>query len=63
MTSCSDIVNTLEKNLSDIRIPSFGDMFLGKKVPRFIVSEIDSNKGIDLVGRLKSTNISQFANE
>ena len=38
-------------------------MFLGEKVPRFIVSQVNANKSVDLIGRLKATNISQFAND
>lgn len=63
MAGRSDVVNTLEENLSGIRIASFGDTFLGKEVPRLIVPQVNADKGVDLVGRLKSTNVTKFANE
>lgn len=52
----SDIVNTSEKNLSSVKISTFGDVFLCQKVSRFIVSQVNPNKGIDLVGRVKPPN-------
>ena len=58
MTGRSNVVNGLEENLSGIRIALFGDVFLSQKVSRFVVSQINSNKGVDLIGRLKTANIS-----
>ena len=58
MAGRSNVVNGLEENLSGIRIALFGDVFLSQKVSRFVVSEINSNKGVDLIGRLKTANIS-----
>ena len=58
MTGRSNVVNHLEENLSGIRIALFGDVFLSQKVSRFVVSQINSNKGVDLIGRLKTANIS-----
>ena len=58
MIGRSNVVNGLEENLSGIRIALFGDVFLSQKVSRFVVSEINSNKGVDLIGRLKTANIS-----
>lgn len=58
MAGRSNVVNGLEENLSGIRIAPFGDVFLSQKVSRFVVSEINSNKGVDLIGRLKTANIS-----
>ena len=57
MIGRSNVVNGLEENLSGIRIAPFGDVFLSQKVSRFVVSEINSNKGVDLIGRLKTTDI------
>ena len=56
-------MNALEQDFSGIELPSFSDVFLGEKVPRFIVSEVNTDKSIDLIGSLKATNISQFAND
>ena len=58
MIGRNNVVNGLEENLSGIRIAPFGDVFLSQKVSRFVVSEINSNKGVDLIGRLKTANIS-----
>ena len=58
MTGRSNVVNGLEENLSGIRIAPFGDVFLSQKVSRFVVSQINSNKGVDLIGRLKAMDIS-----
>lgn len=58
MTGRSNVVNGLEENLSGIRIALFGDVFLSQKVSRFVVSQINSNKGVDLIGRLKAMDIS-----
>ena len=58
MAGRSNVVNGLEENLSGIRIAPFGDVFLSQKVSRFVVSEINSNKGVDLIGSLKTANIS-----
>ena len=58
MAGRSNVVNGLEENLSGIRIAPFGDVFLSQKVSRFVLSEINSNKGVDLIGRLKTANIS-----
>ena len=52
MTGRSNVVNGLEENLSGIRIAPLGDVFLSQIVPWFIVSQINSNKGVDLIGRL-----------
>ena len=49
MTGRSNVVNHLEENLSGIRIALFGDVFLSQKVSRFVVSQINSNKGVDLI--------------
>ena len=62
MTSWSDVMNALEQDFSGIGITSFSNVFLGAKVPRFIVSQVNTNKSVDLLGRLKATTISQFAN-
>ena len=62
MAGRSDVVNTLEENLSGIKIASFDDTFLGKEVPRFIESEVNADKGVDLIGRLKPSNVTEFAN-
>ena len=56
-------MNALEQDFSGIELPSFSDVFLGEKVPRFIESEVNTDKSIDLIGSLKATNISQFAND
>ena len=56
-------MNALEQDFSGIGITSFSNVFLGEKVPRFIVSQVNANKSVDLIGRLKATNISQFAND
>ena len=56
-------MNALEQDFSGIGITSFSDVFLGEKVPRFIVSQVNANKSVDLIGRLKVTNISQFSND
>ena len=58
MTGRSNVVNGLEENLSGMRIAPFGDVFLSQKVSRFVVSQINSNKGVDLIGRLKAMDIS-----
>ena len=55
-------MNALEQDFSGIGIPSFSDVFLGEKVPRFIVSQVNANKSVDLIGRVKSTNVIKFAN-
>ncbi len=36
----------------------FSDVFLGEKVPRFVVFQVKPAKSVDLIGRLKATNIS-----
>lgn len=58
MTGRSNVVNGLEENFSGMRIAPFGDVFLSQKVSRFVVSQINSNKGVDLIGRLKAMDIS-----
>ncbi len=58
MIGRNNVVNGLEENLSGMRIAPFGDVFLSQKVSRFVVSEINSNKGVDLIGKLKTANIS-----
>ena len=55
-------MNTLEQDFSGIGITSFSDVYLSEKVPRFIVPQVNANKSVDLLGRLKATTISQFAN-
>ena len=55
-------MNALEQDFSGIEITSLSNVFLGEKVPRFIVSQVSANKSVDLLGRLKATTISQFAN-
>lgn len=55
-------MNAHEQDFSGIGIASFSNVFLSAKVPRFIVSQVNTNKSVDLLGRLKATNISQFAN-
>ena len=55
-------MNALEEDFSGIGITSLSNVFLGEKVPRFIVSQVSANKSVDLIGRLKATTISQFAN-
>lgn len=62
MTSWSHVMNALEQDFSGIEITSLSNVFLGEKVPRFIVSQVSANKSVDLLGRLKATTISQFAN-
>ena len=56
-------MNALEQDFSGIGITSFSDVFLGEKVPRFVVSQVNANKSFDLIGRLKAKNISQLAND
>lgn len=46
-------MNALEQDFSGIGIPSFSDVFLGEKVPRFIVSQVNANKSVDLIGILR----------
>ena len=55
-------MNALEQDFSGIEITSLSNVFLGEKVPRFIVSQVSANKSVDMLGRLKATTISQFAN-
>ena len=55
-------MNALEQDFSGIEITSLSNVFLDVKVPRFIVSQVSANKSVDLLGRLKATTISQFAN-
>ena len=62
MTSWSDVMNALEQDFSGIGITSLSNVLLGEKVPRFIVSQINANKSVDLIGRVKSTNVIKFAN-
>ena len=50
-------MNALKENLSGIGITSFSDVFLSEKFPRFIVSQVNANKSVDLIGRLKATRI------
>ena len=50
-------MNALEQDFSGIGITSLSNVFLGEKVPRFIVSQVNANKRVDLVGRLKATNL------
>ena len=46
-------MNALEQDFSGIGITSFSDVFLGEKVPRFIVSQVNANKSVDLIGILR----------
>ena len=62
MTSCSDVMNALEQDFSGIGITLLSNVFLGEKVPRFLVSQVNANKSVDLIGRLKATNVIKFAN-
>ena len=55
-------MNALEQDFSGIGITSLSNVFLGEKVPRFIVSQVNANKSVDLIGRVKSTNVIKFAN-
>ena len=55
-------MNALEQDFSGIEITLLSNVFLDEKVPRFIVSQVSANKSVDLLGRLKATTISQFAN-
>ena len=55
-------MNALQENLSGIWISTSGDMFLGEKVPRFIVSQVNANISVDLIGSLKATNFTKVAN-
>lgn len=48
-------MNALEQDFSGIGITSFSDVFLGEKVSRFIVSQVNTSKSVDLIGRLKAT--------
>ena len=62
MTSCSDVMNALEQDFSGIGITLLSNVFLGEKVPRFLVSQVNANKSVDLIGRVKSTSVIKFAN-
>ena len=42
-------MNALEQDFSGIGITSFSDVFLGEKVPRFVVSQVNANKSVDLI--------------
>lgn len=46
-------MNALEQDFSCIGITSFSNVFLGEKVPRFIVSQVNANKSVDLIGILR----------
>lgn len=46
-------MNALEQDFSGIGITSFSDVFLGEKVPRFVVSQVNANKSVDLIGILR----------
>ena len=46
-------MNALEQDFSGIGITSFSDVFLGEKFPRFIVSQVNANKSVDLIGILR----------
>ncbi len=52
MTGFSDIVNAFEQNLSSVGIATLV-MCSHEEVTRFIVSQVNTDKGIDLIGRLK----------
>ena len=43
-------MNALEQDFSGIGITSLSNVFLGEKVPRFIVSQVNANKSVDLIG-------------
>ena len=49
MTGWSDIVDTLEQNLSSVGVDKLGNVFLSEEVARFIVSQINTDKGIDFL--------------
>ena len=55
-------MNALEQDFSGIGITSFSDVFLVEKFPRFVVSQVNANKSVDLIGRLKATNIFRATN-
>lgn len=46
-------MNALEQDFSGIGITSFSDVFLGEKVPRFVVFQVNANKSVDLIGILR----------
>ena len=46
-------MNALEEDFSGIGITSLSNVFLGEKVPRFIVSQVNANKSVDLIGILR----------
>ena len=46
-------MNALEQDFSGIGITSLSNVFLGEKVPRFIVSQVNANKSVDLIGILR----------
>ena len=46
-------MNALEQDFSGIGVTSFSDVFLGEKVPRFVVSQVNANKSVDLIGILR----------
>ena len=48
-------MNALEQDFSGIGITSFSNVLLGEKVPRFVVFQVNANKSVDLIGRLKAT--------
>lgn len=58
MAGRSDVENALEENLSGIRITQFSDVFLGQKLARLIVPEVDADKA----GRLKTAAVTEFTN-
>ena len=58
MTSWSDVVNALEQDFSGIGITLLSNVFLGEKVPRFLVSQVNANKSVDLISRRKKRRMS-----
>ena len=46
-------MNTFEQNLSSVGIAALGNVFLGDEVSRFIVSQVNANKSVDLIGILR----------
>ena len=43
-------LTALEQDFSGIGITSLSNVFLGEKVPRFTVSQVNANKSVDLIG-------------
>lgn len=62
MASRNYVGNVFKRDVSSILIATSGDMLLSQIVSIFIVSDINLNKDLNLIGRLKLTNIIKFAN-